>query len=411
MLKEQTRTKSKTDIHKRLSQMEIEINELNDLLTENIDSSQKKRFFSNGLANTLDDIDSLEEIIVNDRIELQVDKIAKELDDEPEMIKETSVIEKSISPVSNNKANTVWAVYTNQEGRRIHEIPVKQKILELEKNPKSVSVITSSEPNSPLKKTENNNLIINADATIISKQKKETGTKGLLLSDNNNKQENCLSKTVTVEETKKIYNKSETPIQDHHETLTLSSPNFIKKSSNDISNRKDTQTVLIEKLSKDSFYKKQPKKNPFKVISVSNSEEVSFEKEDKTSSATEIKLVSDLIPSPGDAENVEIIKKTFEEMDIPSDIDIMLKLHDHLCTKILKLKTEIDYVSNIVNNHYSYSLTFHELNQFQNGNKILKNYLDKKYKQKYELELRLSSKFRKLKNEDKMNENLFFSNR
>jgi len=92
-------------------------------------------------------------------------------------------------------------------------------------------------------------------------------------------------------------------------------------------------------------------------------------------------------------------------------VDILLKLYDHICEKINKLSNEIDYVTNIIESRYSYFLTYDELKQFKKGKVILQRYLDKKYKQKYELENKISLKFRQLKLDDKMNSKLFFGNK
>ncbi|KAL6929993.1 hypothetical protein ACO0SA_001400 [Hanseniaspora valbyensis] len=378
---------SKRDLHKRLSQMEFEINELNDILTENIDSSKKKRLASNGSRVASDDLHSLEESILNDKIDFSLNG-----NDE---IKPESPIDNNKSPTSPtnlSKANSDWVVYTNQEGRRIHEITVKQKILEIEKNPvfESESGNESESPKTTTPKTDTaktdtpKTLSVPFNVVVSPKKKKS------------------------------LENIPRVIVGKKEEVKTVKLNN----------NNNNNDATKMFKPQKDSIYNNQPKKNPFRVVSVKTSDTLKYEKEGKSDSTAQgtnndnnDERVAFIARSPSPEpinsppEDVEEIRKTFEEIEIPSDMNIMLSLHDHLCKKINKLITEIEYVDKIVNNHYSYSLTFDELNQFKNGNKILKNYLDKKYKQKYELELRLSSKFRKLKNEDKMNASLFFSNR
>lgn len=373
---------SKRDLHKRLSQMEFEINELNDILTENIDSSKKKRLASNGSRVVSDDLHSLEESILNDKIDFSLNG--------KDEIKAESPIDNNKSPTSPTnltKANSDWVVYTNQEGRRIHEITVKQKIQEIEKNPvfESESGNESESPKTTIPKTE-------APKTLSVP----------------------VNVVVSTKRDKSLDNIPRVIVGKKEEVKTVNLNN----------NTNNNDATKMFKPQKDSIYNNQPKKNPFRVVSVKTSDTLKYEKEGKSDSTAQ-RINNDnndervafiaRSPSPepinSPPEDVEEIRKTFEEIEIPSDMNIMLSLHDHLCKKINKLITEIEYVDKIVNNHYSYSLTFDELNQFKNGNRILKNYLDKKYKQKYELELRLSSKFRKLKNEDKMNASLFFSNR
>lgn len=357
---------SKRDLHKRLSQMEIEINELNDLLTENIDSSQRKRLATNDFSNNFDDLNVFENAILNDKINFS----EKSNCAEKEEVSNNDIEKEKLGDTPNSKAKNEWAVYTNQEGRRIHEITVKQKILEIEKNPNDklhVSKPIENETNSA------NDKILVELPTLL-------------------------------------------PAKDAEKREGFQKPSVLNNNFAIINQNNKTTDKLVEPV-KDSIYRNQPKKNPFRVVSVTIGES----KNDKQNisdihlqeSAEKASFMAKS-PSPepsSEIAKVEEIRKTFEEIQLPSDMEIMLKLHDHLCNKIKKLINEIEYVEKIVNNHYSYSLSFDELNQFKNGNRILKNYLDKKYKQKYELELRLSSKFRKLKNEDKMNPSLFFANR
>lgn len=356
---------SKRDLHKRLSQMEIEINELNDLLTENIDSSQRKRLATNDVSTISDDLNVFEKAILNDKINFSENNNSIE----KEEVSNIETGKEKLSYTPNSKAKNEWAVYTNQEGRRIHEITVKQKILEIEKTPK--------------------------DEIEVSKP---------IESEN----ERATEKIIVETPSPKPMNDKE-QIEDQKKPSDIN--NSFTKEDKEISNKKGAPV-------KDSIYSNQPKKNPFRVVSVTTGESPKAEQQKASDiyiqESAEKAAFMAKSPSPepsSEIENVDEIKKTFEEIQLPSDMEIMLKLHDHLCTKIKKLINEIEYVEKIVNNHYSYSLTFDELNQFKNGNRILKNYLDKKYKQKYELELRLSSKFRKLKNEDKMNASLFFANR
>lgn len=55
----------------------------------------------------------------------------------------------------------------------------------------------------------------------------------------------------------------------------------------------------------------------------------------------------------------------YEETNLPSDMDVLLKLYDHICEKINKLTSEIEYIDNIIESRYSYSLTYDELKQFK----------------------------------------------
>lgn len=331
------------NLHKRLSVMETEINELNEILLENLDNSNKNKInYLNSdvtISDKIDqDIDDLKNVIINDKIDI--------LDD----------MNKSVTPPleqkEQQKVNKNWAVYTNQEGRRIHEIPVKQKIKELEENPNITSnVFTNKAP----KKS--------CGPSSIKEGQKDTSASPISVNPSDKDDEHSIPDIQQV------------PIID------------------------EVKPIKDYKISRSS-----KTKSPFRVVSVSKSKETSpsfvkpVENEDKNKESFIQKVEAREVDTP------------YEETTMPSNMDVLLKLYDHICEKINKLSGEIEYIDNIIESRYSYSLTYDELKQFKKGKIILERYLDKKYKQKYELENKISIKFRQLKSEGKLTSESFFGN-
>lgn len=327
------------NLHKRLSVMESEINELNEILQENLDNSNKNKvnYLNNDVTinDKIDqDIDDLKNVILNDKIEI--------LDD----------LNKSATPPVEQKVNKNWAVYTNQEGRRIHEIPVKQKIKELEQNPNSTSNVFSN------KSTE----------------------KSAVPSSNKERQKEPLLSNISANQSDKSDQPSTTQSQ-HIPTVDEA-----------------------ERIQDFKFSSSSRMKSPFRVVSVSKSKETSpsLKKPVETMDERKESFMQKVEASEADT--------VYEETSMPSDMDVLLKLYDHICEKINKLGSEIDYIDNIIESRYSYSLTYDELKQFKKGKIILDRYMDKKYKQKYELENKISAKFRQLKLEGKLTYESFFGN-
>lgn len=333
------------NLHKRLSLMENEINELNEILLENLDNSNKIKFnYSNNdetIHDKIDqDIDDLKNVILNDKIDI--------LDD----------MKKSETPPLEQKVNKNWAVYTNQEGRRIHEIPVKQKIKELEQNPNITNIAPANK--TPKKST-------------ISSSKKE------------NQKEQSLS-----------------PV-----SAKINEKDIQQANNNDCTVSENPQVSVVDDVKPIKDYKvssSSKTKNPFRVVSVTKSKETSpnFVKEEEIEDENKESFLQKVKADEEDT--------TYEETQVPNDMDVLLKLHDHICRKINKLSSELDYIDNIIESRYSYSLTYDELKQFKKGKIILEKYMDKKFKQKYELENKMSIKFRQLKLEGKLNSELFFGN-
>lgn len=331
------------NLHKRLSVMESEINELNEILLENLDNSNKNKInYLNSDVTINDkidqDIDDLKDVILNDKIDI--------LDD----------MNKSATPPleqkEQQKVNKNWAVYTNQEGRRIHEIPVKQKIKELEQNPNiTTTVFTNKTP----KKS--------SVQSLNKESQKESSPSPVSVNLSDKEDEHSISDSQQV------------PIVD------------------------EVKPIKDYKISSSS-----KTKSPFRVVSVSKSKETSpiivkpVESEDENKESFIQKVEASEVDTP------------YEETNLPSDMDVLLKLYDHICEKINKLTSEIEYIDNIIESRYSYSLTYDELKQFKKGKIILDRYLDKKYKQKYELENKVSIKFRQLKLEGKLTYESFFGN-
>lgn len=408
------------NLHKRLSLMENEINELNEILQENLENSNKNKINylsseENG-ANTNDhidqEIDDLKNVIINDKLDF--------LDD----------LDKSKTPPleqkEHQKVNKNWAVYTNQEGRRIHEIPVKQKIKELEQNPSSLSndvnyIKSPLKTNYSSSNNEDHKVSPSTPESSNSKIPEEIAECEEVQSPKAEKIESPTTKEVQspkaieiqsskVEETKSL-KAMEDDVADHIET---------KEPVNSLSEKVTDTLVIEDHIPKTVTPPKIPiqdyklasttkTKNPFRVVSVSKSKETS-------PVLVKSPIVSDEEPDTPKQKFIEKVEKEetnvpYEETPIPNDVDILLKLYDHICEKINKLSNEIDYVTNIIESRYSYSLTYDELKQFKKGKVILQRYLDKKYKQKYELENKISLKFRQLKLDDKMNSKLFFGNK
>ncbi|CAI8492312.1 unnamed protein product [Hanseniaspora opuntiae] len=331
------------NLHKRLSVMESEINELNEILLENLDNNNKNKInYLNSDVTINDqidqDIDDLKNVILNDKIDI--------LDDMNKSA--TSPLEQK----EQQKVNKNWAVYTNQEGRRIHEIPVKQKIKELEQNPNiTTTVFTNKTP----KKS--------SVPSLNKESQKESSPSPVSVNLSDKEDEHSISDSQQV------------PIVD------------------------EVKPIKDYKISSSS-----KTKSPFRVVSVSKSKETSpsivkpVKSEDENKESFIQKVEASEVDTP------------YEETNLPSDMDVLLKLYDHICEKINKLTSEIEYIDNIIESRYSYSLTYDELKQFKKGKIILERYLDKKYKQKYELENKVSIKFRQLKLEGKLTYESFFGN-
>lgn len=352
------KTNHAENLHKRLSLMENEINELNEILMENLDNSNKNKenYLNNEeeektINDQIDqDIDDLKNVILNDKIDF-LDDLSKSKTPPLEQAKEQQ------------KVNKNWAVYTNQEGRRIHEISVKQKIKELEQKPVEESPEMVHSYSKPQLKT-------NFSSSSYDDHKV------------------C-------------------PLSPASSVKVVESPKVEEKEEEEVKPTKIETVVTTPPIQEYKLASTTKTKNPFRVVSVSKIKETTptFSKSANSSSESITKQeFFEKVDGP-------TISTVYEETPIPNDVDVLLKLYDHICEKINKLGNEIEYVTNIIESRYSYSLTYDELKQFKKGKVILQKYLDKKYKQKYELENKISLKFRQLKLDDKMNSKLFFGNK